>query len=520
MSAPAGVTMLMLALPAHAEQVLRRGGGIEPDTLDPHKTQALEIDHDLFEGLAGIAPGGQVVPGAAARWEVSGDGRAYVFHLRPDARWSNGDPLTADDFVAGLRRAVTPATGSGYAQVLSPIANVGEILAGRAPPEMLGVEALDPATLRIRLQRPTPYLPSLLALPVAAPLHRPSFAQHGAQFARAGNLVGNGAYALAEWVLHSHVKLVRNRHYWNDAQTQIDTVYYYPTENQDSEIKRYRAGELDVTYRVPFSEAQWLRANLGSELRLATYLATLYVAFNCTQPPFAEQPGLRRALSMVIDREAIARKLLHGLGVPAPGWVPPEVAGYDAQRPDWADWPMDRRIAEARRLYAAAGYSEQRPLEFELRYFTREDNRRLATVLAALWRQRLGARVRLVNEEFKVFLANARQKAATQAVLANWLGDYDDATTFADILRGGGGQNYAGWRSDRYEALLDGAAGAADVAQRRALLEQAERVVLEEVPIAPVYHFVSRHLVKPHVAGWQDNVLDYHFSKDLRIVPR
>jgi oligopeptide transport system substrate-binding protein len=205
--------------------------------------------------------------------------------------------------------------------------------------------------------------------------------------------------------------------------------------------------------------------------------------------------------------------------VPAYGWVPPPVTGYDAQRPEWASWPKERRLEEARRLYREAGYSEEHPLELELRYPTREDYKRVGIVVAALWKQRLGVSTQLVNEEFKVFLAHARQRAETQAVMLVWQGDYDDATTFLDTLQGRNGFNYAGWSDDRYDALLDAAGAAVDPAQRRSTLAEAERRLLEESPIVPLYHVTSRHLIKPAVEGWEDNVLDHHYTKDLRVRP-
>ena len=510
--------LLGMTCVARAEVVLHRGDGLDPDTADPQKTQTVDIVHDLFEGLTGLAPGGAVAPGAAERWDVSADGLEYTFHLRPQAQWSNGDPLVAEDFVAGLRRAVTPATGAAYVQLLSPLRNAAEIAAGKLPPESLGAEALDEHTLRLRLARPTLYLPSLLAMPVASPLHRASYARYGAQFTRPGNLVSNGAYQLAEWVVHSHVKLVRNPRYWNDAATQIDTVYHEATEDQDAEIARYRAGELDFTYRIPFPQIGALRRALApAEIRLATYLATSYIAFNCLEPPFRDQPGLRRALSMVIDRDAIARKLMFGLAYPAWGWVPPAVSGHVPQQPEWAAWPMAQRIAEAQRLVREAGYSEAHPLELELLYPTRQDYKRLAVVIAALWKQRLGVRTRAVNEEFKVFLARARAHEGTQAVMLVWQGDYDDPTTFLDTVRGDSGFNYAGWNDPEYLARLDAAALETDPARRQRALEAAERRLLEETPIVPIFHVASRHLVKPRVEGFTDNVLDHHYTKDLRL---
>lgn len=508
---------------ATAPIVLRAGNGAEPETLDPHKIQtpmAINIAHDLYEGLTGISPKGEVVPAAATHWEISRDGRLYTFHLRPRLKWSNGDPLTADDFVAGIRRGVDPATAGAYAAVLSPIKNADAILAGEMPAEELGVEASDARTVRILLNGPTPYLPGLLTLPVAYPIHRPTLEQFGSQFARAGRLVGNGAYALGEWVVQSHIRVVRNHHYWNDAETRIDAVQFYPTEDASSELKRYRAGELDYTFRIPRVQAPWLRQHFGNELRVATFLDTLYIGFNCTQPPFRDQPGLRKALAMVIDRDLIVQKVLHGLGKPAHGWIPDAVAGHEPQSPGWSAWPMSQRLDEARRLYAKAGYSSDGPLAIELRFGTDANARRIATVVAAMWKQSLGVQVRLVHQEPKVLISQLKLRNVTQAFFWDWQGDYDDPSTFTDLLHSERRQNYAGWNSADYDALLAKAASQANPARRRKSLQDAEVLMLDAAPITPVYFNVSAHLVKPWVAGWEDNVLDYHYSKDLRILPR
>jgi oligopeptide transport system substrate-binding protein len=501
---------------------LRLGNGAEPETLDPQRSESLSsgnILRDLYEGLTGLAADGSVVPAAAASWEVSADGLQYSFHLRPQARWSNGDPLTADDFVAGLRRSADPATGSRYAQVLSPIENAEAVSAGRLPPERLGVTALDAHTLVIHLQGPTPYFPGLLIHPATFPIHRPSLQTWGRAFARPGRLVGNGAYRLQDWVMQSRVTLQRNPYYWNDAQTSIGTVIYYPTEDLSSELQRYRAGELDSTDAIPMSQARWVRQRFGAELHLAPYLGSFWYGYNLSRPPFKDDPQLRVALSMAIDRELIAAKLLQGAALPAYGLVPPGTWNYTPQSPPWAAWPREQRLAEARRLYAAAGYGADHPLQLELRFNTQDDNRRIATVIAAMWKQGLGVETRLVNEEWKVFLQNRRQRLQTQVFRGAWIGDYDDASAFADILRSFDGKNDEAYASTAYDALLQQAQQQPDAAQRRSLLEQAERLMLGDMPILPIYYYESKHLVKPYVAGWQDNPLDIHYSKDLKVLP-
>ena len=502
--------------------ILRAGNGTEPGTLDPHKSESVSdanIIRDLYEGLTGLSPRGEVIPAAAESWTVSADGLEYIFHLRPLARWSNGDPLTAEDFVAGMRHCVTPATGSNYALVLAPIANAEAVIAGQQPPSNLGVEALDAQTLRIRLKAPAPFFPGLLTHATTFPIHRPSLAQYGDAFARPGKLVSNGAYQLAEWGVQSQVKLTRNPHYWNNAATRVDTVLYYPTEDINSELKRYRAGELDYSYEIPLSQAPQLRAQLPQELRTAPYLGIYYFGFNVTRPPFKDNVKLRRALNLVVDRELIVQRLMNGIGIAAYSWVPPATADYGAQTPEWVSWTREQRLDEARRLYAEAGYSAEHPLDVEIRYNTHQDHKRIATVIAAMWKQTLGVRARLINEEFKVLNNNLRQHVVTQVFRWGWIADYNDATSFADLLQTPHGQNETGFSDTRYDALLAQAHNVADPAQRRALLEQAERVMLDQSPLVPVYFYLSKHLVKPYVRGWEDNVLDYHYSKDLAVLP-
>ena len=516
--------LLGLSLPPAlpADEVLRLGNGAEPETLDPQRAEgvsALNILRDLDEGLTAAGPAGAAVPAAAERWDVSADGRDYVFHLRHDARWSNGDALTADDFVAGLRRSVDPATGSAYAQVLSPIDNAGAVAAGRLPPSRLGVDAPDPYTLHIRLAVPATYLPALLAHPATFPVHGPSLARYGRDFARPGHLVSNGAYRLQEWVPQSRVVLQRNPYYRDAATTAVERVVYLPTEDVGAELQRYRAGELDVTAAIPMSQARWVRQRFGGELHLAPYLGSYWYGYNLSRPPFQGNAGLRRALSLVIDREVIAGKLLQDAALPSYTLVPEGTLDYSPQRPDWAAWPRERRIAEAQRLYAAAGYSAGHPLDVELRYNTQEDHRRIATVIAAMWKQRLGVRTRLVNEEWKVFLQNRRLRAVTEVFRGGWIGDYDDASAFLDELRSFDGKNDEAYASPAYDALLAQAQRQADPARRRELLQQAERQLLDDAPVLPIYGYQSKHLVKPWVQGWRDNPLDIHYSKDLRVLP-
>ncbi len=503
-----------------AIQVLHRGNGAEPETLDPHRSESVPASHilrDLFEGLTLEAPGGAVVPGAAVSWEISADGLIYTFHLREGARWSNGDPVTARDFEFGLRRSCDPVTLNTYASILYPIVNAEAVIGGRLPPAELGVRALDDARLEIRLNGPTPYFLGLLTHATAYPIHRASFEKLGAKFARPENLVSNGAYRLAEWAVQSHIRLLRNAYYWDDARTIIKEVWYYPIENEDAETNRYRAGELDFTDDVPSTQFGWLQHNLPAELRISPYLGSYYFGFNNTRPPFKDNLNLRMALSLAVDREILAGRVMGSGEIAAYGFVPP-VADYTGQRVPWADWTREQRHAEARRLYREAGYSEDNPLVVEVLYNTEQNHKRIAGALAAMWQQTLGVRARLLNQEWKVFLENRQQKIITRIFRSGWIGDYNDAYSFAQLMHSKNGQNDPGYNSAAYDDLLDQAAMEGDLARRRQLMEAAERQLLADMPIIPLYFYVTQRLVKPWVGGYTPNIMDHHHTKDFYIL--
>lgn len=481
---------------------LHRGNGLEPESLDPHRARGVEtfsILRDLYEGLVAEAADGSLTPGVAASWAVSDDGLVWTFALRSDARWSNGDPVTAHDFEWSLRRAVDPATGSGYAPMLAVIA---------------GIRVPDAHTLELTLTGPTPYLPGLLAQPIAFPVHRASVEAHDARFTRPQHSVTNGAFHLVEWVSQSHLRIERNAHYWNDSATRLDAVVYHPVESEATELARYRAGELHLTRTFPAQQYEWLVRNLGDEVRTVPYLSTYFYGLNLTREPFADNLELRAALSMAIDREVIANQVMGAGEIPAWSWVPPGIADYTPQPYEWADWPPEQRIAEARRLYAAAGYSAAAPLRVELRYNTAEAHRRIAVAVASMWRDALGVETVLHNEEWGTFLAN-RQTQVLQVYRSGWVGDYNDANTFAEALLAGHGLNDMGWHNARYEALVRGAGRETDTDARRAMLEEAERLMLAEYPLIPLYFYVSKALVKPEVRGYEPNIMNVHPSRHL-----
>lgn len=512
----------MVCARALAAETLHRGNAAEPQSLDPHRAEGLpsqNIQRDLFEGLLAEDAAGSLVPGVARHWRVSDGGTVYTFDLDPRARWSNGEPVRARDFVRAWQRLVDPATGSHYASWLAPVRNAAAVTRGALSPAELGVRALDDHTLQVVLEGPATHFPALLAHPATAPLYGPGLARHGDRFARPGTLVSNGAYRLRAWVPHAYVELERNPWYRLADSTRIERVRYHAIEDVDAELARFRAGELHVTDSVPVARMPWLREHLARELRIAPYLGTYFLGLNLERPPFAGNPGLRLALDLAIDRETLTGKVLATGERPACSWVPPGTAHYVPQVPERCAWAQRRRQDEARRLYRAAGYSRERPLEIEFRYNTSANHRRIALAVAAMWRDVLGVRTRLVNEEWKVFLQNRRAHRIEGVYRADWVADFDDALSFAGVFHSTSGTNDGGYRNAEYDRLVDTATTTGDPDTRQRLLQQAERILLADVPFIPLYFYASKHLVQPSVSGFVDNPLDHHDTRFLDLHP-
>jgi len=504
--------------PAVASGALSRGNGAEPDSLDPQLARmdsALTILRDSYEGLTSLSRDARVVPGAAESWSVADGGLRYTFRLRPDARWSNGEPVTAADFAFGWRRLVDPRTASQYAALLEPVQNAAAIALGRQAPATLGVQALDATTLEVRLARPTAHFPALLSHPATFPVHRPTLAARPRDFARPGVAVTNGAYRPAEWQVGSHVLARRNPHY--RVRAAIDVVRYEHITDAAAELRRYRAGDLDVSYTIPPGQVGRLRRELGGEVHTGVQLGTYYYGLALDRAPFRDARALRQALAMVIDRSLLTERLLGGGERPAHGWVPPGVDGYRGAEFEWARLPWPQRLEAARRLYAEAGYSAARPLRITLRYNKNPLHDDLAIAIAAMWRQHLGADTRLHPEEYRA-LKQAIDNREAQVFRASWIGDYNDATSFLQVLQSGFGINLPRYANPAYDALLARAGETADGAARAGLLREAEALLLDDVPLIPIYFYATQHLVKPRVRGWYDNVMNVTYTKDLAII--
>ena len=486
--------------------VLNRGLATDPESLDPHKartTQAADVLRDIGEGLTSYSADGTLVAGAAERWEVSDDGRQWTFVIREAARWSNGDALTAGHFEFSLKRLVDPGTTSFYAQVIDDVVE--------------SVAATDERTLAIRLKQPTPYFLDLLTHPSTFPVHVPSFEQYGDAFARPGRYVSNGAYVLDTWLPGSIIILKRNTIYWNNAETAVDVVRHHVVTQEVAELNRYRSGELHITSVVPPDGFAQIREAFGDQLRVAPYLGVYYYGFNLTRPPFADNVALREALSMAIDREALVEKVLGRGELPAYSWVPPGTWNYDPVQLSFAGLSQSERNSIAKQRYREAGYGDDEPLEIELRFNTNDTHKRVALAVSAMWREVLGVETRLINEESSVFLANVRQRDVTQVFKGSWIGDFNDAHTFLGVMQAGSSTNMTAYASEDYDALMQRAASQDRIDRRRLYLEEAERLLLADHPVIPLYFYVSKHLVSPEVKGWGDNVLDYHYSQHLSL---
>jgi oligopeptide transport system substrate-binding protein len=498
------------------EQLVRRGNGEEPETLDPHQAVGVSSAHilrDLFEGLTNESPDGKVIPGAALRWNISRDARTYTFYLRRDLEWSNGAPLTAKDFVFSLRRAASPETASNAANMLLPILNAREVLAGELPAEELGISLLDDFTLQITLTGPTPYFLGLLTHPVTYPVNRENLEEFGDQFSRPGNLVSNGAYMLTDWRPRVEVALQKNPRFREAENTLIERVFYYPIEDLATEVTAFRSGEIDWTNEVPNNQFKWLQEHYPDELVVSPWMGSYFFGFNLTQEPFIDNPSLRMALTLSIDRQIITDKVTQFGEIPSYSLVPHGIDGYVPFTPEYADWTQEERNHEARRLLEQAGYSEDNPLHVEIRYNTSDNNKKIALAIASMWKQSLGVNSTLVNEEFRVFLQNRAQKVITQVFRVGWISDYNDPYSFLELFRTGHGRNDYGYSNSTFDALLDEIGTERVRARRERLMFEAERVLLSDHVIIPIYSYVTKRLVNPHLRGWKNNIMDHHQTR-------
>jgi oligopeptide transport system substrate-binding protein len=496
---------------------LRRGLGGEPASLDPAAASdnfSTQVIQDLYEGLTAESPSGEVVPGVASSWSVDEAGTQYTFHLRPDARWSNGKPVRAEEFIASWQRVLDPKRASPVSADLRLIEGAAEITSGRLPPASLGANAPSSSTLVVKLVRPAPYFPQLLAHSAAFPV----YSDASARTHNPAEWVSNGPYVLSSWRPGTSLNLRRNAAHWDHANVKIQTVQYQFAPDQSAQFAAYRAGQLDMTDTVPTNAIASLREQRPNELVIAPYLATAYFGLNFASPQLRGNLELRKALAMAIDRKRVVSALALGQAA-AYGFVPPGTWNYEPQRWDWEKLGDAERIANARRLYSEGGFSAKEPLRLRLLFNSNPSIKQTAIVIAAMWKEELGVETQLADEEFRVFLQSRHDKQKWDVVRLAWNADYNDASNFLDVFRIDSSNNDTGYSNPAFEKLIDDAAKAADPEIRRGLLESAERTMLADYPIIPLYFYVSKRLVKPYVLGVKPNALDRVASRGLSVLP-
>jgi oligopeptide transport system substrate-binding protein len=496
------------------EQILHIGNASEPEDLDPQIVTGVpehRLLMSLFEGLVTEDPYDlHPVPGVAERWDISPDGRTYTFYLRKNARWSNGDPVTARDFLNSYKRILSPELGARYAYMFYVVKSAEPFNKGKITDfNEVGFKAPEDYIFVITLENPTSYFLSLMLHTSWFPVHLPTIEKHGNLFrpgnrwTRPGNHVGNGTFMLDKWRVNDVVSVKRNPYHWDAKHVRLNQIRFYPIESDQTEERAFRLGQLHVTYVVPLTKLDSYRANKPDLLRITPYLGTYFYRVNTTKPPLNDK-RVRLALAMAIDRESLVKNVTRGDQKPATHFTPPDTAGYNAIA------RLRSELGKARQLLAEAGFPNGKGFpKLELLYNTQEAHRDVAQAIQQMWRKNLGIDVTLVNQEWKVYLAAQRQ-LNYDVCRAGWISDYIDPKSFLDLWVTDGGQNETGWSNAEYDRLIKAADEALTQEQRYAIYQKAEALFLEEVPAIPIYFYTRPALIHPALKGWHPNLLDYH----------
>lgn len=517
----AAAIVLATAVAAHAETVLHRGNFAEPGTLDPHKASGTwenNILGDMFLGLTTEAADGSIIEGAAESWTVSDDGKTYTFKLREGLKWSDGEPVTAEDFVFSLHRILDPKLAAEYAWILYVIENAEEVNTAKETDfSKIAARAIDSRTLEIKLKSPAPYFIAQLTHYTAYPVPKHSIEKLGDEWLNAGQMVSNGAYTLAEWVPNDHIKLVKNPNFYDAANVKIDTVYFYPTEDQDAALQRFRAGEIDTHDDFASEQIELLRRELPNETRIAPYLGIYYYVFNIAKNEAFKDVRVREALSLALNREAITDQVLKTGELPAYSFVPPGTVNYGGPSyVSWKDMPNAERVEKAKALLQEAGYGADKPLKFQLRYNTNVNHEKIAIAAQAMWKQ-VGVQVELFNSETAVHY-NDLEAGVFDVARAAWIADFNDAQTFLGLLETrAGAQNYGRYSSPKFDDLMNQASLTSDLTARGKLMADAEAVAMQDHPVIPIYYYVSKDLVSTKITGWVDNVFNIHRTRWMTV---
>ncbi|BCR29315.1 peptide ABC transporter substrate-binding protein [Aeromonas caviae] len=504
-------------LPA-TQQVFVRNIGTEPASIDPQMVEesaGSDVVNDLFEGLYTLDGNGKLQAAGALGYELDATGTVYTFKLRPDAKWSNGEPVTAADYVYGWQRAADPKNASNYAWFieLTGVANASDVVQGKQSPDALGIKALDDYTLQITLKNPVPFFLKTLSHYTTFPAPKATIEKFGHEWVKPANIVSNGAFALKEWTPNERLIAERNPHYWDNEHTVLNKVIYLEIVSDTAAYNRYRASELHYT-TYPLEQYQQIKRQSPEELVSAPMLATYYYVFNTQRKPF-DDVRVRKALSLAIDRDTITEKILGQGQLSAFSLTPPSVDGFELKRPASELMSKEERIKQAKALLGEAGYGPDKPLTVDILYNTNEGHKKIALAISSMWKHNLGVKAELNNMEWKT-MVSALNEGDFGVSRYSWNGDYNDASTFLDIMTSSSSANSGKWFNKEYDALLTKAHDAKDPAERNRLYQQAEVLIDEEAPIAPVYFYVKSRLLKPNVKGYPyQNPQDLVYAKDL-----
>jgi oligopeptide transport system substrate-binding protein len=501
-----------------ARQELVRNGGSEPESLDPAVAESVganNIMRDLFEGLTASDNSGKVVPGIAESWQQTTP-VTWVFKLRKNALWSNGQPITADDFVYGWRRFLDPKTASKLATTYGVyILNGVEVATGAKPPSALGIQAIDPLTLQVKTATPVAFLPDLLTNTQFGPAPRATIEKFGKDWTKPGNMVSDGAYVLKDWQVNNKVVIEKNARYWDAGNVVLTRVTYLPVEDGNADVKLYQSGENEMVYQLPPGTYDQLKAKYPKEIRNGPILGLRYYALN-NLDPMLKDVRVRKALSLVIDRDILASKVTADGQVPAYGVVVKGAAGADVTSYDWATWPMDKRVAEARRLLAEAGIKPGTKIKFT--YNNSEYHKKMAIFAASEWKTKLGLETEMDSLEFKVLLRK-RHDGDFQIARDGWLADFNDATALLTLVQCGSDSNDNKNCNPRADELIHQGNLSLDPAKRKALLDEASRLVMDDYPMIPLLQYTLPRLLKAYVGGYDEtNPFDRYRGKDFYII--
>ncbi|WP_411202264.1 peptide ABC transporter substrate-binding protein [Kosakonia cowanii] len=492
----------------------------EPATLDPAKAVGLpeiQVIRDLFEGLVNQNEKGEVIPGVAKSWQSS-DNRIWTFTLRDDARWSDGTPVTAQDFVYSWQRLVNPQTTSPFAgfAALAGISNAKAITDGKMAVDKLGVSAVDAKTLRVQLDKPLPWFPNLAASFALYPVQQKNV-ESGAEWMRPGNLVGNGAFVLTDRVVNEKLELARNKQYWDDGKTVINKVTFVPINQESAATKRYLANGVDITESFPKNLYQKLQKEIPGQVYTPPQLGTYYYAFNTQKGPTADA-RVRLALSLTIDRRVIAEKVLGSGEKPAWRFTPDVTAGFTPKPSPFEQMSQPELNAQAKTLLQAAGYGPQRPLKLTLLYNSSENHQKIAIAVASMWKKNLGAEVKLQNQEWKTYI-DSRNSGNFDVIRASWVGDYNEPSTFLSVLTSNSSSNIPRFSDAAYDKAFNQATQENTPEARNADYNEAEQIIASKAPIAPIYQYTNARLIKPWLKGYPiTNPEDVAYSRTLYII--